>query len=201
MTTPRQALEVIGGVDTHARTHHAAALNAATGKLLGDREFPATAKGYGQLLRWLASFGAVTRIGMEGTGSYGAGLCRFLQARARTVIEVARPNRQARRLQGKSDPLDAIAAARAVLAETATTEPKLRTGPVEAIRTLHTTRAGAVKARKAAINQMHGLLAGAPEPLREQLAGPGRAALVRRCARLRPPSSAVDGHTSRVAAV
>jgi transposase len=142
-------------------------------------------------LRWLAAFGAVRQVGIEGTGSYGAGLCRFLQIRGIDVIEVARPNRQARRLQGKSDPLDAIAAARAVLAETATTTPKLRTGAVEAIRTLHTTRASAVKARKAAINQMHGLLAGAPDSLREKLAGPGRAALVRRCARLRPDRASV----------
>jgi transposase len=191
MTSPQGTVEVIGGIDTHSRTHHAAALNGATGRLLGDREFPATAKGYAQLLRWLSTLGAVVKVGMEGTGSYGAGLCRFLQARGITVIEVARPNRQARRLQGKSDPLDAIAAARAVLAETATTTPKLRTGPVESIRTLHTTRLSAVKARKAAINQMHGLLAGAPEPLREKLAGPGRAALVRRCARLRPGSASM----------
>lgn len=185
MTTESTAREVIGGVDTHSRTHHGAVLDAATGKLLADHEFPATAKGCGQLLHWLTSFGLVRQVGIEGTGSYGAGLCRFLQARDVTVIEVTRPNRQGRRLQGKSDPLDAIAAARAVLAETAITTPKLRTGPVEAVRALRATRASAVKARHAAINQMHSLLAGAPDALREKLAGPGRAALVRRCARLR----------------
>jgi transposase len=201
MATTQSTVEVIGGIDTHAHTHHAAALNAATGKLLGDQEFPATAKGYAQLLRWLAAFGVVVKVGMEGTGSYGAGLCRFLQARGVTVIEVGRPNRQARRLQGKSDPLDAIAAARAVLAETASTTPKLRTGPVESIRVLHTTRSSAVKARKAAINQMHGLLAGAPEALREKLAGPGRAALVRRCSRLRPGHAAMADPGAAVTAM
>lgn len=201
MTSSQSTVELIGGVDTHSRTHHAAVLNAATGKLLDEREFPATARGYGQLLRWMTTFGTVMRVGIEGTGSYGAGLCRFLQARDVTVIEVTRPNRQARRLQGKSDPLDAIAAARAVLAETATTAPKLRTGPVEAVRALRATRSSAVKARKAAINQMHGLLAGAPEPLREKLAGPGRAALVRRCARLRVDRTQVADPAAAVKAM
>lgn len=178
--------QVIGGVDTHRGTHHAAAVDAVTGKLLGDREFPATAGGYRGLWTWLAGFGAVVTVGVEGTGSYGAGLCSFLRRRGVTVIEVARPNRQARRLHGKSDPIDAINAARAVLAETATTTPKPRDGSVEAIRLIRTTRRSAVKARTAAIGQLHGILAGAPEPLRTALAGLRRATLVDRCARLRP---------------
>jgi transposase len=177
--------EVIGGVDTHGQTHHAAVVSAATGKLLGDEEFPATAKGYRLLLRWLQTFGTVAKVGVEGTGSYGAGLCRFLSAEQIPVVEVNRPNRQGRRMHGKSDPIDAIAAARAVLAEAATALPKVRTGAVEAIRILRATRAGAVKARKAAINQMHSLLFGAPDELRAALAGLDRAALVVRCARLR----------------
>lgn len=181
-----QLREVVGGVDTHGRSHHAAVLDAATGKLLGDREFCATTGGYDQLLRWLRSFGVVVKVGVEGTGSYGAGLVRYLSASAVTVVEVARPNRQTRRLQGKSDPIDAINAARAVLAEQATTVPKPRDGKVESIRLIRTTRRSAVKARRSTINQMHGLLAGAPEPLRERLRGFNRAALVDRCARLRP---------------
>jgi len=126
MTTTNQIgqIEVIGGVDTHGQTHHGAALNAATGKLLGDREFPATAKGYRQLLAWLGRFGTVAKVGIEGTGSYGAGLFRHLDSCGVMVIEVARANRQSRRLQGKSDPIDAINAARAVLAETATDRPE-----------------------------------------------------------------------------
>jgi transposase len=181
--------EVIAGVDTHGQTNHAAVLDAATGKLLGDKEFPTTGPGHRQLLQWLRSFGHVLKAGLEGTGSYGAGLLRHLQTEHITVIEVMRPNRQDRRRHGKSDPLDAIAAARAVLAETATVIPKPRTGPVEAIRLLRTTRASAVKARKAAINQMHGLLFGAPDDLRQTLAGLTRAALVTRCARLRPDTT------------
>lgn len=184
--------QVIGGVDTHGRTHHAAVINAATGKLLGDREFPATAKGYRALLDWLRTFGTPIKVGVESTGSYGAGLTTALQAQGIEVIEVSRPNRADRRLVGKSDPIDAIAAARAVLAGTATATPKPRTGTVEAIRLLRVTRASAVKARRAAINQMHGLLFGAPQELRESLAGHNRAALVTRCARLRPAEDLSD---------
>jgi transposase len=186
MTTTVAAREVIGGVDTHARTHHGAAIDAQTGKLLGDQEFPATTHGYAQLLGWLRSFGVVVKVGVEGTGSYGAGLFRHLDAEDVLVIEVARANRQARRLHGKSDPIDAINAARAVLAETAITIPKPRDGAVEAIRLIRTTRRSAVKARRGAINQMHGLLFGAPDELRHTLAGLNRAALVQRCTRLRP---------------
>lgn len=180
---------MIGGVDTHGATHHCAALDARTGKLLGDSEFPATAKGYTQALKWLQRHGRVEAVGVEGTGSYGAGLTRYLTSRGVVVIEVVRANRQARYLKGKSDPLDAINAARAVLAGMATTVPKTRNGNVEAIRMIQTTRRSASKARKAAINQMHGLIYSAPEPLREQLRGLNRAALVARCLRLRPTTS------------
>ena len=200
MTTTVVAREVIGGVDTHRSTHHAACIDASTGKLLGDREFPATIPGYRKLLAWLASFGTPRSVGVEGTGSYGAGLLRYLSAHSVPVIEVARPNRQARRLQGKSDPIDAINAARAVVAETATTIPKPRDGVVEAIRLIRTTRRSAVKARRAAIAQIHGILYGAPESLRAPLAGLTRAALVTRCAALRPArtgSLADPAHTAK----
>jgi transposase len=188
MTTPSGIgeIQVVGGVDTHGDTHHAAVLDAATGKLLGDREFTATPKGYRQLRCWLTAHGTVLKVGVEGTGSYGAGLFRYLDAQGVTVIEVARANRQARRFHGKSDPIDAINAARAVLAEAATTIPKPRDGKVEAIRLIRTTRRSAVKARRAAIAQIHGLLFSAPDELRAKLAGHNRAALVKRCAKLRP---------------
>lgn len=182
----RRGRQVVGGVDTHGRAHHAAVLDAATGQLLGDQQFAATARGYTDLLTWMSGFGSLTAVGVEGTGSYGAGLLRYLQQRSVTVVEVTRPNRQDRRRYGKSDPLDAIAAARAVLSGTATAVPKPRNGPVEAIRLLRTTRASAVKARKAAIQQMHGVLYCAPEELRSALGKYNRAALVSRCARLRP---------------
>jgi len=174
------ALEVIGGVDTHRRTHHAAVLDSA-GRLLGDGEFVATAAGYRSLLGWLRGFGRPVRIGVEGTGSYGAGLARYLAGQHLRVVEVDRPDRRTRRAKGKSDPIDAIAAARAVLSGTATGAPKTRTGPVEAIRALRVARRGAVKARTAALNQLTGLITSAPEELRATLSGLSRAALLRRC--------------------
>ncbi|WP_409333308.1 IS110 family transposase [Trujillonella humicola] len=177
-------LDVFGGVDTHGRTHHAAAVDGA-GRLLGDAEFAATAAGYAALLGWLGGFGQVVKVGVEGTGTYGAGLARHLAAQGMTVVEVDRPDRKTRRRQGKSDPIDAIAAARAVLAGTATGAPKTRTGPVEAIRALRVARRGAVKARTAALNQMHGLVTSAPEQLRGELTGLPSTQLVGRCAGFR----------------
>jgi transposase len=188
-STQRSTREVVAGVDTHRDTHHAAVLDAATGKLLADREFRATRAGYGQLLRWLQHHGEVAVVGVEGTGSYGAGLHRHLAHQDITVIEVVRPNRQDRRARGKSDPIDAINAARAVLSEQATTVPKHRDGFVETVRLIRATRRSAVKARKAALHQIHGLLWCAPEELRDRLRGYDRAALVARCARLRIPAS------------
>jgi len=174
---------VIGGVDTHRDTHHAAVIDS-TGGLLGDAEFPATTAGYADLLAWMRSFGRVTAVGVEGTGSYGAGLARYLTSKKLPVVEVDRPDRRARRAHGKSDPIDAIAAARATLAGTAMGTPKTRTGPVEAIRALRVARRGAVKARTAALNQMRGLVAAAPEPLRAHLTRVSAAVLVSRCAAL-----------------
>src|SRR5919198_6573103 len=138
---------IVGGVDTHADTHHAAVL-VMNGARVADAQFPATDTGYAQLLAWLRSFGRVYAVGVEATNSYGAGLTRHLHAAGVRVVEVNRPDRQQRRLKGKSDPLDAYAAtdaaADAVLATKTTSIPKLGTGTVEAIRTLHLTRAGAV---------------------------------------------------------
>ncbi|MEV1132206.1 IS110 family transposase [Agromyces sp. NPDC049794] len=174
--------QVTGGVDTHGKTHHAAAVDQA-GRILGDQEFPATTAGYQQLLVWLRGFGRVIKIGVEGTGTYGAGLARYLTARGVALVEVDRPDRRARRAKGKSDPLDALAAARAALSGQAAGTPKTRTGPVEAIRALRVARRGAVKARTAALNQLHGLIASAPDALRQDLAGAGTE-LVGRCAAL-----------------
>ena len=138
-------------------------ISEANGKLLGDKEFPATAIGYQQLLLWLLSFGRVVKVGIGGTGSYGAGLFRYLSAEHIPVIEVNRPNRQGRHLHGESDPIDAIAAARAVLAETrySVAEAAQRSGGGDPAAADH--RASALKAREAAINQMHSVLVGAPD--------------------------------------
>ena len=105
---------ITGGVDTHAEVHVAAALDSIGG-LLGVQEFPATAAGYAGLLSWLRSFGTLAVAGVEGTGSCGAGLARYLAAAGVRVVEVDRPDRQDRARQGKSDPLDAVSAARAAL--------------------------------------------------------------------------------------
>ncbi len=176
---------VVGGVDTHADTHHAAVLLMHGGRV-ADAEFPAAAAGYAQLLAWLRGFGRLHAVGVEGTGSYGAGLARHLHAAGITVVEVNRPDRRARRLVGKSDPLDAYAAAEVVLAGRASALPKLGTGIVEAIRALHLTRASAVKARTVAINELRALLVTAPAGVGDQLRELPTTALVNTCARLRP---------------
>jgi transposase len=177
--------EVTGGVDTHVDTHAAAALDEL-GRLLGSETFPATAAGYGRLLTWLTGFGRVVAVGVEGTGSYGAGLGRHLTTSGIRVVEVDRPDRRARRKHGKSDPADAIAAARAVQAGTATGTPKSRDGVVESIRALRVARNGAIKAHTASMNALRQMIVTAPDQLRQQLTGLGAKTLVETCARLRP---------------
>ena len=177
---------VTGGVDAHSDTHHAAALDER-GRLLGDSAFATSAEGYQELLAWLESFGQVARVGVESTGSYAAGLTRFLAARGVAVVEVNQPHAHTRRRRGKSDPLDAEAAARKVLAGEATSVPKHTGGIVESIRQLRVAREGAVKANTAALNQLYELVITAPDELRQQLAARktsrGKASL---CLRLRP---------------
>ena len=177
--------DVTGGVDTHGQTHHAAALDPV-GRQLGDREFPTTPAGYRALVDWLQTYGHLERVGVEGTGTYGAGLTRQLRAAGVTVVEVDRPDRKARRAQGKSDPLDAYSAARAALARKATGVPKTQDGRVEAIRLLRVARSSAVKARSQATNQLKALLVTAPAELREQLRHLSTPMLIATCARLRP---------------
>ncbi|GAA4296739.1 hypothetical protein GCM10023161_48250 [Mycobacterium paraffinicum] len=176
---------IVGGVDTHGDTHHAAVV-LLNGIRVDDAEFPATAAGYALLLAWLRSFGRLFAVGVEGTGAYGAGLARHLTAEGVRAVEVNPPDRRQRRIKGKSDPLDAYAAAEAVLSERAIVTTKLGTGIVEAIRALHTTRAGAVKARTAAMNELRALLVTAPADLRDRMRGLTPVALVAACARLRP---------------
>lgn len=177
--------QVVGGVDTHHDGHVAAVVNVF-GVLLGQARFGATEAGYRQLLEWLAGHGPVLRVGVEGSGAYGAGLARFLAAAGVAVVEVDRPNRRTRRRRGKSDFVDAEAAARAALSGEASGTPKARTGPVEAIRVLQVARRGALKARTAAINQLHNLVLTAPEPLRAELEHLPTARLIERCRALRP---------------
>jgi transposase len=183
MTDP--ARTITGGVDTHKDVHVAAALDGL-GRVLGTESFPATATGYRQLDEWMRSFGELDAVGIEGTGAWGAGLARALTARGIRVVEVQRPNRQHRRRHGKSDPADAIGAARAVLAGEANGTPKAATGGVEAIRLIQIARRSAMKARTQAANQLHAVVTTAPEQLRASLTGLATGELVGRAARLRP---------------
>jgi transposase len=177
---------VTGGVDAHTDTHDAAALDER-GRLLGARTFATTPDGNRALLAWLASFGPVAVIGVESTGSYAAGLVRYLRSRGITVVEVNRPHAHTRRRRGKSDPIDAEMAARQALSGHATAIPKLTDGIVEAIRQLRLARDSAVKSRTAAFNQLTEMIVTTPDELRQHLAQRkttrGKTTL---CARLRP---------------
>ena len=178
--------EIIVGVDTHKDVHVAVAISGL-GARLGTKTIPVGAKGYRDLAAWALSFGAVRAFGIEGTGSYGAGLSRFLCEQGHAVLEVNRPNRQLRRQRGKSDPLDAEAAARAVLAGQADILPKSGTGTVEMIRHLKTARDTAVKGRTQAMLTLKSLIVGVPAILREQLERVGgKMKLLRHLAALRP---------------
>jgi transposase len=188
--------EVTGGVDTHADTHTAAALDER-GRLLGHATFRATPAGYDELLDWLTGHGQVATVGVEGTGSYGAGLARHLRAEGVRIVVVDRPDRRARRSNGKSDPVDAVAAARAVQAGTAAGIPKSRDGVVESIRALRVARNGAIKSHTAAMNALRQMLITAPDHLRQQMTGLGPKTLVNACARLRPGDLATQPRVSR----
>lgn len=185
-TMTQQVLAVTVGVDTHTDVHVAAAVDAV-GAILGTASFPTTARGYAALLRWAEAFGPVEGFGVEGTGSYGAGLARHLRTAGHRVVEVDRPDRKVRRLEGKSDPIDAEAAARATLSGKACGQPKTRDGDVEMIRMLRVARSSAVKARTTAANQIAALVTTAPsELLRDDLRGLRSRARIDRCATLRP---------------
>lgn len=160
---------VTGGVDTHADVHVGAVLDTQTGRRLDTATFATTTAGYEQLRSWLVGFGVLDRVGVESTGSWGAGLTRHLVGAGVEVIEVDRPDRKTRRLEGKSDPTDAEAAARAALAGQATAVPKSRDGAVEAIRSLEVVYHAATLDRTRAINQFKALVVTAPEPLRHRL--------------------------------
>jgi transposase len=180
--------EVVGGVDTHKDTHTAAVIDTA-GRMLGHETFPATGAGYAQLLDWLCGFGRLLLVGIEGTGVYGSGLAAHLRGQGVAMVEVDRPDRKARRWQGKSDPVDAEAAARAALAARATGIPKDRDGVVEALRVLRVARRSAVDQRATVQRQVKALIVTAPEALRERLRGLRDKPLLAICARLRPDTA------------
>ncbi|MEA1903282.1 MAG: IS110 family transposase [Actinomycetota bacterium] len=180
-----RVLTVTGGVDTHLDFHVAAALDQIGGEL-GIESFETTTAGYQKLLDWLSAFGPVTRIGVEGTGSYGTGLARFLYSQGVEVVEVDRPNRQLRHRRGKSDPTDAVAAARAALSGQATGTPKLRNGPMEQMRVLLVARRSGREQRVQTLNQIRQLVFCAPEPIRERFLGRTQTSMLTEMAALRP---------------
>jgi transposase len=188
MTIVEAVPGVTGGVDTHLDKHVAAALDPL-GRLVGTESFPADSAGYKALFAWLEGFGEVTKVGVEGTGAYGVGVARFLRRRGIEVVEVNRPNRQARRNHGKSDPLDAVEAARAALSGRASGAGKTKDGPVEAIRVLVVAKRSARGARIKAITQMRHLGFTAPEQLHCRLKGLTVTELVAQGAKLRPARS------------
>jgi transposase len=188
----------IVGVDTHGEVHVAAVVDPQ-GRLLGSRSFPSSAWGHRALERWVMTKGRVGAFGVEGTGSWGAGLARALSQQGHRVVEVDRPDRRTRRQKGKSDTIDAEAAARAVLAGTATGTPKTRQGPVEMIRALRVARRSAVKARSQAARQLHSLVATAPQSLRDELRTLALPPLVATCARFRRHSTIDVTQATKVA--
>jgi transposase len=180
-----QPPRVTVGVDTHKDLHVAAARDQL-GRRLATTQVPATSAGYAKLLAWAQALGEVEAWGVEGTGSYGAGLARFLAAHHQRVLEVNRPDRATRRRRGKSDPVDADAAARTVQAGEASGQPKAQDGTVEMVRALRVARQSAVKARTQTINAIKALLVTAPAQLREQLAALPATRLIRQAATLEP---------------
>jgi transposase len=194
-TLPNGEVSVTLGVDTHKDTHVAVALDGI-GRHQGALSVPATITGYRKLLGWARGFGLVEKAGVEGTGSFGAGLARFLRAEGVEVFEVIRPKRRDQYRAEGSDPIDAEVAARALLAGTATGVSKGADGEVEMMRALRTTRRSALKARTQAANQMRALLITAPEQLRAEMRESSMDKLVKKAARFRPGESPDDVATA-----
>ncbi len=187
---------LVAGIDTHKDTHHVAILDHI-GRPVRDRQFTATPDGYRRIVDFLHSAGAVERVGIEGTGSYGAGVTRVLSAEGFNVAEVARPNRRSRRLRGKSDPLDAKQAALNVLADADTSVPKSGSGAVEVLRMLLAERRSASKARAQVMNQIHALLVTAPDTVRDGYRSLGSIVLVGVLARSRPRTGTGPEYVAR----
>lgn len=176
--------EIILGVDTHLDVHVGAVLNHS-GKLVGTHSFSVNSQGYIDLFDWASAFGVLAYAGIEGTGTYGAGLCQSLLNKDVCVFEVNRPDRSKRRLKGKSDPTDAENAARSVWSGIATAIPKAQSGACEAMRIVSVARKSAVKAKTQTINQVRALLVSAPQEVRERLWKVKAQECIRACLKVR----------------
>ncbi len=179
---------VVGGVDTHKDLHVAAVVDQ-NNKVLGTQFFSTTRQGYRQMLAWMTSFGALKRIGVECTGTYGSGLLRYLQNAGLEVLEVTAPDRMERRKRGKSDTIDAECAAHAAFSGIRTVTPKTRNGMIESLRVLKTCRKTAISARRVALQIIHSNIISAPDELREQLRNMTRMQLIRTLGSWRPDAS------------
>ena len=177
--------QVVGGVDTH-QDQHVAAVVDHQGAVLGVQHFPTTRHGYLTLIAWMRGLGDVARIGVECTGSYGAGLTRYLALAGLAVLEVTGPDKALRRAKGKDDTVDAIAAAQAALSGQRVRVAKDRNGQVESLRVLRTTRKTAIKCKRATLQQLHNTIVAAPDSVREQLRNQTRMQLLRALAASRP---------------
>ncbi len=176
---------IVGGVDTHKDLHVAAVVDAH-GKLLATESFATTRQGYRLLLEWMRSFGALQRVGVEATGTYGAGLLRYLNTAGVDVLEVTSPDRKSRRMRGKNDHLDAEAAAQAALAGQRTVTPKTRDGMIEALRVLRACRKTAIQARRIALQMIGNTIVSASDRLRDTVRDMTRMQLIRTLAAWRP---------------
>lgn len=203
MTREQRRRRVAIGVDTHKHIHVAVAVEELGARLDAQR-FSADRAGYDALIDWASSLGGRLTFGIEGTGSYGAGLTSAVRRRDIGVVEVMRTDRRDRRLRGKSDTIDVENAARAVLAGTATAVPKTSDGTVEMIRQVKVAKDVAVKARTAAMISLKQVLVNAPPALREDLEPLTKMALLHRCCALRPGEvtsvAAATKHTLRAIA-
>jgi len=173
------------GIDTHSKTNMATMIDCY-GRQVGTREFSTTAGGHRDLFKWTESFGLLISAGIEGTGSWGTGITRYLQTVGVVCVEVNRPNRQHRRRHGKSDPADALHAARSVLSGESDAVPRDRTGMLESLRVIRIARRSAVKARSQALNQIRSISSTAPDELRDHINSHTPKALIAAAARWRP---------------
>ncbi len=193
-----QLVGIYGGVDTH-KDQHVAAVIDHTGRIVEVGSFGADLAGYRSLEAWMRSLGPIVKVGVEGTSSYGVGLARHLVGAGVEVVEVIRPNRQVRRRRGKSDTVDAEAAARAALSGDATAVPKGNDGTVESIRALRVALCSTRAHRTRISNQIGDLITTAPQQLRAGLEPLSAAVRVRRCARFRPGDLAEPAEATKAA--
>lgn len=182
---PSDRSVIIGGADTHKELHVAAVVDAH-GRVLGTASFPTTRHGYKTMLTWMRSFGEVSRVGIECTGTYGAGLLRCLQRTGITILEVTTPDKTVRRKRGKDDAIDAENAAHVAYAGVCTVTPKTRDGMIEALRALKVCRKTTVAARRVALQMIQTQVISALEELRDQLSNMSRMKLIRTPAAWRP---------------